>query len=108
MNHVIKKRRAFTEDFKLQVLREWESGKPLANIVREHEIHETVIYKWKRDYAKYSTLKRKKPQKDESNKIAELERLVGRLHIENDILKQAMTVLEKSLHQYRQQKSEEQ
>ncbi len=47
---------------------------------------------------------KKKKQKDATAKAAELERIIGRLHIENDILKQAMTLLEENLHQYRKEK----
>ncbi len=37
------KRRKFSRDFKLQVVREVEAGKAQAQIAREHEISQTLI-----------------------------------------------------------------
>jgi transposase len=37
------KRRRFTREFKLQVLREIEAGKTIAQAAREHEIHPNLI-----------------------------------------------------------------
>jgi transposase-like protein len=36
---VIRNRRQFTKEFKYQVIREVESGKPMAQVAREHELH---------------------------------------------------------------------
>ena len=41
------KRRRFTREFKLQVLREIETGKTIAQAAREHEIHPTLITRWR-------------------------------------------------------------
>ena len=41
------KRRRFTRDFKLQVLREIETGKSIAQAAREHEIHSHLITRWR-------------------------------------------------------------
>ncbi len=37
------KKRQFTRDFKLQILREIEAGKSLAQAAREHQLHPTLI-----------------------------------------------------------------
>lgn len=46
----MKKRRQFSREFKLQVLREVESGTPVAQVARQHQIHESLIHKWNRQY----------------------------------------------------------
>ncbi len=110
MNQLVRKRRNFTKDYKIKVLREIEGGRTLTQVAREHEVHASVICRWQRDYLKDSqdAFTKKKKQKDATAKAAELERIIGRLHIENDILKQAMTLLEENLHQYRKRKNETQ
>jgi transposase len=40
------KRRLFTREFKLQVLREIQAGKSVAQASREHQLHPTLISKW--------------------------------------------------------------
>ncbi len=47
------KKRQFTRDFKLQILREIEAGKSLAQAAREHQLHPTLINKWKQQHAQY-------------------------------------------------------
>jgi transposase len=85
-------RRKFTKEFKLQVLNEVDAGKSIAQASREHNIHSTLICKWRRDYDK-------NPEKafpgngntaSMEARIAELERMVGRLTMENDLLKKVI------------------
>jgi transposase-like protein len=40
---MILKRRIFTKDFKLQVLREAQAGKSFAQTAREHELYPNLI-----------------------------------------------------------------
>ncbi len=90
------KKRQFTRDFKLQILREIEAGKSLAQAAREHQLHPTLIKKWKQQHAQY-------PErafsghghiyKDEA-RTAELERMIGQLTMENALLKKALSRLE--------------
>ena len=90
------KRRRFTRDFKLQVLREIETGKTIAQAAREHEIHPNLITRWRglhSEYAQQAFAGNGNHYKQET-RIAELERLVGRLTLENDFLKKALSHLE--------------
>lgn len=41
------KRRKFTRELKLQVVREVEAGKPVAQAAREYDLHPTQILKWR-------------------------------------------------------------
>ncbi len=89
-------RRQFTREFKLQVIREVEAGKTLVQAAREHELHPNLIRKWQAQHAQHG------PQAFAGNgnaysdeaKIAELERLIGQLTIENAFLKRLLARLE--------------
>jgi len=42
------KRRQFTREFKLQVVREVDAGKPMAQVAREHQINPNTVAKWRK------------------------------------------------------------
>lgn len=90
------KRRRFTREFKLQVIREIEAGKSIAQASGEHELHPNLIARWRSlqtEYARQAFAGNGNHYKQEA-RIAELERLVGRLTLENDFLKKALLHLE--------------
>jgi len=86
------KRRQFTREFKLQVVREIEAGKALAQAAREHQLHPTLITKWRQDHLAYAeqAFAGKGNRSKEEARLAELERLVGQLTLENALLKKAL------------------
>ena len=89
-------RRQFTREFKLQVLREVEGGKSIAQAAREHQIHPTLLTKWRtahHTYAERAFAGNGNAYAAEA-KIAELERLIGQLTVENSVLKKALSRLE--------------
>jgi len=93
------KRRKFSRDFKLQVVREVEGGKTQAQIAREHEINQQMISRWCRQHRRYKERAfsgNGKPHTDEA-KLAALERKVGQLTMENDLLKKLLQKLEQEL-----------
>jgi transposase len=90
------KRRVFSRDFKLRVLNEIEAGKSQAQVAREHQINQQILTRWYREYRE----QREKafPGKawavpSDAARIAELERMVGRLTM-NDLLKKVLQKLE--------------
>ena len=92
------KRRQFTPAFKLQIVREIEAGKPVAVTAREHQLHPNLIYRWKRTYREggasaFATGGANAATNGQA-KIAELERLIGQLTIENNFLKNVLARLE--------------
>jgi transposase len=90
------KRRQFTKEFKLQVLREIEAGKSVVRAAREHQVHPNTITKWRQQYKRYADRAFAGPGRaytDEA-KIAELERLIGQLTVENTFLKKLLQTLE--------------
>lgn len=89
-------RRRFTKEFKLQVIREVEAGKSLAQAAREHEIHVNLIAKWRDQLAKYGgeAFQGNGNAYTHEAKVAELERVIGQFATENALLKRALKSLE--------------
>jgi transposase-like protein len=95
------KRRTFSAEFKLDTVIEGLRGeKAIAQVCREREITESLYYKWRDQFHDRAvdifTDGRQAAQKsdDLEDRNAELERLVGRLTLENEILKKARSWLD--------------
>lgn len=90
------KRRRFTREFKLQVVRELEAGKTPARAAREYQVHPTVIVRWRQEHlqdAERAFTGNGRLYKDEA-RVAALERMIGQLTMENALLKKALLRLE--------------
>jgi transposase len=92
----LKQRRKFTRDFKLQVIREIEAGKSIAQAAREHQLHPTLIGRWQKQHLQYAerAFAGNGHLYTDQARVSELERMVGRLTMENDLLKKALLRLE--------------
>ncbi len=99
----MKKRRVFTREFKISVLRELENGKSSAQVGREHSIHPSMLSKWEQEYKENP----KMAFGGNGNicglnaKVAEYERIIGRQCAEINFLKKTLTSLETKLTEYR-------
>jgi transposase len=87
--------RQHTPEFKLQVVREVvDGGKSPAQACREHDIGESLLLRWRKQYAaRGGTAFTVRDQPDEialARRVAELERLCGQLALENAVLKKAL------------------
>ncbi len=90
------KRRQFTREFKLHVVREVDAGTPMAQVARQHQINPNTIAKWRkqlRQYPQTAFAGQGRAYTDEA-RVAELECMVGRLTMENDLLKKALSLLD--------------
>jgi transposase len=91
-------RRQFTAEFKAQVVLELLSGaKSSAELCREHQLAASVLADWKTSFlARAASIFAGPDQRSaqDATRIAELERLVGRLTLENDLLKKATSILQ--------------
>ncbi len=89
-------RRKFSKEFKLRVLREVEAGKTVAQAGREHQVHPTQIDQWRRQRRQYGdrAFAANGRAYTEEARVAELERKIGQLTMENDLLKKALSRLE--------------
>lgn len=91
--------RNFTKEFKLQVVQDLLSGRPVAEVCREHSLYASLVCRWKKDYQQNPELAfngRGVPSTEET-KNAELERKIGQLYLENDFLKRVNSVLQQKL-----------
>lgn len=89
------KRRQFTREFKLQVLHEIEAGKGVSQTAREYQVHPNMIHRWRKRHQHYGERAfagNGNAYSDEA-RIAALERKIGQLTMENDLLKKALTRL---------------
>lgn len=92
----IKRRRTFSEDFKLRIVYEYESGTyGVAEISKLYDIYEQTVYKWIYKYSKYNkksikVVELKDSQMDKikhmEKRIAELERALGQKQMHIDYL----------------------
>jgi transposase len=91
----LKSRRSFSKEFKLQVIRDVDSGMSIAEAARVHDIHPETVRLWRKNERKYGERAfagNGRAYTDEA-KIAQLERALGQMTLENALLKKALTVL---------------
>jgi transposase len=90
------KRRTFTPEFKARVVIEELTGvKSTAEICREHKVRAPIFSRWKAEFLKRAPeIFGTQPSRgDEQQRIAELERMVGRLTMELEAAKKASNIL---------------
>ena len=90
------KRRTFSAKFKAQVVLEVLTGvKTSAQVCREHQIKESVLSRWKQGFIERAPelFERSQRQGHQEERIAELERMVGRLAMEIEMAKKASLLL---------------
>lgn len=90
------KRRAFTPKFKAQVVLEVLSGhKNSAEVCREYSLHSQVLNRWKAEFLAqaHTIFENGSNQSQEQERVAELERMVGRLTMELEAAKKASSIL---------------
>jgi transposase len=83
-------RRKFTAEFKAKVVLELLSGeKGLMQASREYEIKDSVLSRWKQEFLERAPQLFEQPQKSnpQQERIAELERMVGRMALQLDMAK---------------------
>lgn len=89
---MLSSRRTFTREFKLRLLRELESGKKLAQVARAYEVDPRVIRRWREELERHkeNAFPTRTVVGVEEARFVELERLIGRLTMENELLKKAL------------------
>ena len=90
-----RKRREFSPQFKFDAVMELlTETKPPGQICRERDINDKLLYRWKQEFIErgpgmFAGQSQPDPTGELEGRIAELERLAGRLALENEILKNA-------------------
>jgi len=92
-SHQMKReRRSFSNDFKKQIVESVVSGSATqAEMAREYKISPVLINKWKKDYkaGKFFENVNSHDMAKLELRIRELERLLGKITLENEMLKRA-------------------
>src|SRR5258706_12905830 len=94
------KQRQFAAKCKLATVREVIRGeKPIAQSCRERAVTDSLVYKWRSEFLEkapgiFEGKITSKEASEGNERIAELERLVGQLTMENALLKKGSTWLE--------------
>lgn len=85
------RRRRFSTEQQLDILRQWQEGTPLAELCRTHAIGSGALYRWEKCLARglsdHSELVPKQRLAALERKIGDRERALGRKALEVDILK---------------------
>ena len=80
-------KRKFSKAFKSQVVEEFLAGEVTqAQLARRHGISDHLILQWRKHYAE-GKLEEIASSSDKDERIKELEQMVGRLTMENELLK---------------------
>jgi len=85
-------RRNFTKEFKEAAVRRLELGASLAEVARACEVNANVLHRWKRELRQHGATAFLGNGRDraEENRVAELERKVGRQALEIDFLRRCL------------------
>jgi transposase len=87
-------RRSFTAEYKAKVVLELISGaKSLSQASREYGIKDTVLSRWKQEFLAKAAQVFEQPKEvqEKEVKIAELERMVGRLTMQLELQKKVLS-----------------
>jgi len=87
----MKEKRNFTPEFKRQVIEELLSGtsRP-SQLCRRHKIGISLLYHWKKQYSMGKLNNEPINEAALQDRVEQLERLVGKLTLENEFLKKAL------------------
>ena len=87
----MRNQRTFSVEFKRQVVEELLSGESHpAQLCRRHNISSSLLYHWKRQYGRGKFNNEPTAEAALKDRIEKLERLVGRLTLENEFLKKGL------------------
>lgn len=87
----MRNQRRFSLEFKRQIIEELFSGESRpAQLCRRHNISSSILYHWKRQYSRGKFNNEPTEEGALMDRIEKLERLVGRLTLENEFLKRGL------------------
>jgi len=87
----MKNQRSFSLEFKRQVVEELLSGESRpAQLCRRYNIGSSVLYHWKKQYSRGKFNNEPTEEGALKDRIEKLERLVGKLTLENEVLKKSL------------------
>jgi len=89
-------RRTFTKEFKEAAVRRLELGASIAEVARACEVNPNVLHRWRRELRDHGAkaFSGNGRSRAEDNRVAELERKVGRQAMEIDFLRRCLQHVE--------------
>lgn len=90
------KKRTFSKEFKLHVLREAESGKTAAEVARQYQVHPALLSRWRNQHETYAdeAFGGSGSIRSDAALMAAQERKIAQLLAENELLKKALSQLD--------------
>jgi len=82
----------YTDEFKINLVKLAETGKPLKDIIKEFGISRSTLDKWRKDYNNTQSFKARDNRTPEEKELIKLRKELIQLRMENDILKQAALI----------------
>ena len=87
----MRNQRSFSSEFKRQIIEELLSGESRpAQLCRRHNISSSLLYHWKKQYGRGKFNNEPTAEGALKDRIEKLERLVGKLTLENEFLKKGL------------------
>ncbi len=87
----MRNQRTFSQEFKRQIIEELLSGESRpAQLCRRHNISSSLLYHWKKQYGRGKFNNEPTAEGALKDRIEKLERLVGKLTLENEFLKKGL------------------
>jgi len=87
----MRNQRSFSLEFKRQVVEELVSGESRpAQLCRRHNISSSLLYHWKKQYSRGKFNNEPTEEAALKDRVEKLERLVGKLTLENEFLKRGL------------------
>jgi len=87
----MRNQRTFSQEFKRQIIEELLSGESrAAQLCRRHNISSSLLYHWKKQYSRGRFNNEPTQEAALKDRIEKLERLVGKLTLENEFLKKGL------------------
>jgi transposase len=93
------KAKKYTREFKFKIVREVQAGKSRMQVAREYDIHPNNVDRWLKQYELYGDdafvgAGYVYPHTTDESIVADMEKKIGQLTMENDLLKKALQQLE--------------
>jgi transposase len=91
-------RRVYSRELKISVMRQFDAGRTPAELARQFQLSPKLLERWRADWRNQGPelafpgngRRAEEPLLDQGRRIAELERKIGQLAVENDFLKKAL------------------
>jgi transposase len=91
-------RAVYTRDLKIAVMRALDAGSPAGEIARKYQLSPKLLERWRGEWRAKGELAfpgigrrgANLPELEDARRVAELERKIGQLIMENDFLKKAL------------------